>query len=327
MSKYILFLLFINIHLVAYNQIISGVVLDKQTINPISFAAIYFNGTFVGTTSDQDGHFELDITKYVSRPLTISAVGYYSFTLTDLLSGESNIIYLTPKVYEIKEVSVSTKSLTRKRRINLALFKKEFLGTSYNARKCEIMNEDDISFNYDSNKDTLKAFALKPILIKNSALGYTITYYLDKFEFEKRTKTTYFVGDILFKEDLTNSADRRSYERRRSHAYSGSSMQFFRALWNDDLESTNFKIKIPEGKELTYKDVVIQEDNNRKYLKYAMDLEIEYFPTSSNIEFRKEKVRFEQNGFFDPSGILWRGHLARMRIADWLPFEYPEALE
>jgi hypothetical protein len=134
MSKYILLLLFINIHLVAYTQIINGVVLDKQTINHISFAAIYFNGTFVGTTSDQDGHFELDITKYVSRPLTISAVGYYSFTLTDLLSGEPNIIYLTPKVYEIKEVSVSTKSLARQRRINLALFKKEFLGTSYNAR-------------------------------------------------------------------------------------------------------------------------------------------------------------------------------------------------
>ena len=186
------------------------------------------------------------------------------------------------------------------------------------------MNEDDISFNYDSDKDTLKAFALKPILIKNSALGYTITYYLDKFEFEKRTETIFLLGDILFNEDLTNAANRRSYDRRRRYAYSGSSMQFFRALWNDDIDSINFKIRTPGGTELTYKDVVIQEDNNRKYLKYPEDLEIGYFSTYSNIEFRKEKVRFEQNGFFDPSGFLWRGHLARDRIADWLPYEYTD---
>ena len=124
--------------------------------------------------------------------------------------------------------------------------------------------------------------------------------------------------------DPDDEVNRRSYERRRSNAYSGSCLQFFRALWNDDIDSTSFKIKTPGGKELAYKDVVIQEDNNRKYLTYEEDLEIGYFSSYSYIEFIQEKVHFEQNGFFDPSGILWRGHIARERIADWLPYEYTD---
>ena len=323
MRKYILISLFINFCTVAYNQVIKGTILDKQAKSTISFAAVYFSGTYVGTTSDQNGNFVLDITKYASRQLTISAVGYYSFTLTDFSTGEPCMIYLTPKVYEIEEVSVSAKSLTRKRKVNLRLFKKEFLGTSYNARKCEIINEDDITFNYGSDDDTLKVFALNPILIYNKTLGYHITYYLDKFEYDKKSKTTSFTGDIIFNEDLTiDETNKRSYERRRRYAYSGSRMHFFRALWADDLRSTRFTIKNSADEELKYEDVVIQEDNNRKFLKYTENLDIYYLSSWSPISFLKEQVFFEQDGFFDPSGILWRGQMSRKRIADWLPYEY-----
>ena len=275
MRKYILISLFINFCAVAYNQVIKGTILDNQTKSTISFAAVYFSGTFVGTTSDQDGNFELDITKYASRPLTISTVGYYSFTLTDFSTGEPCMIYLTPKVYEIEEVSVSAKSLARKRKVNLRLFKKEFLGTSYNARKCEIINEDDITFNYGSDDDTLKAFAFKPILIHNGRLGYDITYYLDKFEYYRKSKIIFFTGNILFKEDLTTY--KRFSERRRKYAYFGSRMHFFRALWADDLKSTRFTIKNSADKNIKYKRIVIQEDNNEKFLKYTENLHIYYY--------------------------------------------------
>jgi hypothetical protein len=58
MRKFILLFLFINFYIVAYNQVIKGTILDKKTKSPIYFASVYFNGTFVGTHSDQNGYFD-----------------------------------------------------------------------------------------------------------------------------------------------------------------------------------------------------------------------------------------------------------------------------
>jgi hypothetical protein len=68
---------------------------------------------------------------------------------------------MTPKVYEFSEVVINAKSHVRERKMNLRVFKDEFLGTTSNAMKCDIMNENEITFNYDSDRDTLKAFASK----------------------------------------------------------------------------------------------------------------------------------------------------------------------
>jgi len=323
MRKYILIILFSNVYLVAYNQLIDGIIMDRETEIPIPFASVYFSGTFAGTTSDQDGNFKIDVSENASMPLTISAVGYYSFSLNDFSIGESFRIYLTPKVHEIAEVVLIGKSLTRDRKKNLKLFKQEFLGTTANARRCEIINDDDITFNYGSDNDTLKAFALNPILISNGALGYSITYYLDKFEYYKKKHTIFFTGNIIFNEDLTsNESLKQFYEKRRKYAYSGSRMHFFRALWADDLKSAKFMIKNSENKDLHYKDIVIQEAFYNKFFRYTENLEIYYSTGLSNIKFLKEQVFFDQDGYFDPSGISWEGEMGRQRIADWLPYEY-----
>jgi len=170
MRKLIFVLLFIFYNVIAYNQIITGTVLDKETKRPIEFAYLYFSGTFAGTQSDINGKFELDVSKNTPSPLTISAIGYYSYILTDYLTGKHLLIFLEPKIYELKEVYIGARSLARKRKENLILFRNEFLGTTANARNCKILNENDITFNYDSDEDTLKVFASMPILIYNRAL-------------------------------------------------------------------------------------------------------------------------------------------------------------
>lgn len=42
-------------------------------------------------------------------PLTISALGYYSVTLTDFLLDKPFLIYLNSKVYELEEIVITTK--------------------------------------------------------------------------------------------------------------------------------------------------------------------------------------------------------------------------
>jgi hypothetical protein len=84
-----------------FSQIVKGRIIDSQTREAVPFAAVYFAGTFMGTTSDQEGNFQIDVTSFVSIPLTISAIGYYSYALTDFSIGGPVVILLTPKVYEI----------------------------------------------------------------------------------------------------------------------------------------------------------------------------------------------------------------------------------
>jgi hypothetical protein len=328
-KKFILVLLFTHLSTVAYNQVIKGTVLENETNIPI-IATIYFSGTFAGTLSDLNGNFELDISKNASKPLTISSIGYYSVALTDFSTDKPLIIYMTPKVYEMNEVVISSKSLVRRRKANMNLFKNLFLGTTYNARNCKIINENDITFNYDSDKDTLKAFASKPILINNNALGYKITYYLDKFEYYKKDRSMFFAGNMIFNEDLgINETQKQLYGERRNEAYLGSRMHFFRALWADDLKSAGFKVKNSSGRNLNYKDIVevIHGDSpnkNTKFLKYSETLTILYSTRLSWIVFLKEKVYFDNDGYFDQSGrgISWEGEMMNQRVGDMLPYSF-----
>jgi hypothetical protein len=327
MKKLILFILFITISLVSYNQVITGTVFDKKTNLAIDFASIYFNGTFVGTNSDLNGKFKLDISNNASMPLTISAIGYNSVALklTDFSIEEPFLVYMTPKVFELQEVVIGDKSLARKRRINLFLFKNAFLGSTANARNCEIINEKDIRFNYDSDRDTLRAFSSKPIIIDNRSLGYKVTYFLDEFELNKQNDSFYFLGSIIFNEDLTvDETKKKLYEAKREKAYIGSRMHFFRSLWENNLDSAGFVIRNEVGKNLGYKDIVFQEDSLIKFLKYPEKLYLRYDgrPYPSYIIFHDEEVYFEKNGYFNPLGIEWEGQMGNQRIADMLPYEY-----
>jgi hypothetical protein len=277
-----------------------------------------------------NGNFELDISKNISIPLTISSVGYYSITLTDYSKDKPLIIYLTPKVHELKEVVISSKSLARKRKVYLNKFKDVFLGTTDNARNCEIINENDITFNYDSCRDTLKAFASKPILINNKALGYKISYYLDKFEYYKKLNSFALLGNIIFNEDLANrNPDKQIYENRRKDAYLGSRMHFFRALWANELTTAGFIVKNSADKYLSYKDIVVEENCNfpdsiktcKKYLKYRENLQIIYSSSLSDVTLFTPNVRFDKDGNFG-LGLEWGGEMLTKRVGDMLPSEY-----
>lgn len=339
MKQALIFSLLLLLVTTCYSQVIKGTTLDAETKEHIPFAAVYFNGTLAGTTSDEDGAFELDITRFATKPLTIRAMGYETRVLESIQADESLKIYLTPKLFEIEEVKVQTKNLTKKRNSYLKLFTREFLGTSRYQKKCKILNEEDITFNYGSDNRIVKAFTRNPLRIYNGALGYEITFFLDKFEYDKNNGSLSFEGDIVFNNDLAiqQSAD-ESFISRRKHAYLGSCMHFFRALWENNLEMSGFRVVRISSKMSTfgnpsneesevmvkYEDIVFEQDLNSKYLlAFEGQLTIYYESMDeSRVSFLKPAVLFGKNGFFDPSGIRWFGYMAELRVADMLPYEY-----
>ncbi len=325
MKKLLLLLILVNHLSFLFGQIIQGTILDKQTKEKIVYAAVYFSGTFNGTYSDQNGNFKLDVSKNLSMPLSISAVGYYSVTLNNFSTGKPLTIYLTPKIYDLNEVVIKAKSLVRERKSNLLLFKNIFLGQTYNADHCMILNENDITFNYGSAKDTLRAYASKPLQIVNTALGYKITYFLDKFEYDRKSRTFFFKGEIIFNEDFTMNVNQKQlYDLQRRGAYLGSRMQFFRNLWADNLKNAEFVVQNLSGENLNYKNLVFEKSNNKKYLTYPENLIISFKSEfiKSYIVFLRDSVFFDGTGYFDASCISWEGEMASQRIGDLLPYEY-----
>ncbi len=310
-----------------HSQIIRGTVLDKSDNIKINFASVYINGTDIGTNSDQNGYFELDITKHSSLPLTISALGYYSVTLTDFSGGKPIEVYLVPKTFELKEVVIFAKSLAKERKANLKLFRNQFLGTTANGQRCVIINENDITLNNGSSGDTLKAFASKPIIIENNGLGYKITYYLDKFEYDRKGESFLYKGNAFFNEDMgAEITQKKFFEKRRKNAYLGSRNHFFSSLWANALKSNGFIVKNSEGKILNYEDIVIVRSGFKKYLSYKGNLYIYYLSNSTSpdsyIELPKDPVFFDSSGYFDGSGVKVIGQMAVQRIGDLLPYDY-----
>ncbi|PLX16392.1 MAG: hypothetical protein C0597_08020 [Marinilabiliales bacterium] len=98
-------------------------------------------------------------------------------------------------------------------------------------------------------------------------------------------------------------------------------MHFFRSLWANELHSNNFRIIESENKRVKYKDIVVEDEERNKYLKYKGSLRVYYYEIESKLVVYG-LVLFEKNGNFDPSGIKWTGSMAGRRIADWLPLDY-----
>lgn len=143
MIRILLTVLILNISFLTFSQVITGTVKDRESGEPIGFASLFFDGTFAGTTTDEMGQFELDVTKYKSRPLIISAIGYFSGELTEFSSEKPFLVLLNPRIFEIEEVSVSAKSVLKRRKECMGIFRKEFIGRTVNARRCYILNEED----------------------------------------------------------------------------------------------------------------------------------------------------------------------------------------
>lgn len=79
---------------------IKGVVKDSISGEPIPFVNIWVESETIGTTSEPNGSFSLDIKE--EKVLVFSALGYE----VKKASSKSEVILLKPKVFELKEVVI-----------------------------------------------------------------------------------------------------------------------------------------------------------------------------------------------------------------------------
>ncbi|MCP9612642.1 DUF5686 and carboxypeptidase-like regulatory domain-containing protein [Coprobacter tertius] len=86
--------------------VVTGIVTDSLTKEPLSFVSVYLKGTQSGTNTDLDGKFTLRSTSKASY-VVFSTLGYIEQTVK-IIPGQTNTlnIAMSPAVYEQKEVVV-----------------------------------------------------------------------------------------------------------------------------------------------------------------------------------------------------------------------------
>jgi hypothetical protein len=186
---------------------ITGKVIDSLTQKPVAHASVFLNNTSAGSTTKEDGTYDITNVHKGYYELIISVVGFTRHSRDITVNSNMNLpgIAIVQLTKELKEVSIGN---GRKPKLNkdLELFKKEFLGTSVNAKECKILNPEVINLQYNKIgvKEQLTATSTDFIEIENKALGYKIKYQLSDFSYTKATPYGIYKGDNKMYPDGTD---------------------------------------------------------------------------------------------------------------------------
>ena len=225
---------------------IKGKVVDYITLKPVSYINVFISGTTYGTISNLEGEFNLELDNLGVNVLVVKGIGYQSTTIAlDRAKNQHNILVkVKPKAYGISEVNVAGHDPNKEHKFNI--FKNRFLGSSRNARSCEILNANTLHLvgNYERGnvfkKWYLNVSADSFLVIKNEKLGYDITY--DLVYFKANAQGASFMGYPLFKDRINKCEDSTLIMANRINSYAGSKLHFFRALYCKQLDEAGFKV-------------------------------------------------------------------------------------
>lgn len=225
---------------------IAGIVLDKETGEPIPTVHVYISQTTIGTTTKHDGTFEFSTKLAGMHTLVVSYVGYKTETKEINFYTDQKLYFeveLTPDPIELAplEVTASNKDWQR----NFKIFRDNFIGLTNAAENTEIENPWIIDFELD-DKENLVATANRPLTIYNYTLGYEIRVDLVEFNWPKNGEPGYYLFHSSYSEiEPVNGRQKKRWEMNRRNTYLGSFEHFLKSLYQNSLKENNFDVVVP----------------------------------------------------------------------------------
>ena len=116
--KFFIFIFLIGSNVLLYGQTISGIIMEKNSNNPVEYVNIGIVGKNIGTVSDQNGKYTLQIaSEYHNDTLRFSCIGHhpYSVKISDFINLNNGNVNLEKRVYELTEVVVRPRRISEKR--------------------------------------------------------------------------------------------------------------------------------------------------------------------------------------------------------------------
>lgn len=224
---------------------LSGKIVMAGTNMPIASASVFLSNTSVGTISKEDGSFIIEKFPAGRYDLVVTILGYetYIIELNSLKLPDNFLITLQPKSKELAEVVVRNYDKNGWDKWG-DFFMEMLIGKTPNALNCKLLNKEAVMFQFSKKENILRAYASEPLLIRNDALGYNLSYELKEFEHNYKTRIFFYQGYPLFTEmEPKNNRQQNKWLLNRAQTHEGSLMHFMRSLFKNRLNEEGFEMR------------------------------------------------------------------------------------
>ncbi len=243
-----------------------GTVYEKGTKNVVPDMAIFIPYSSVGTTSAEDGSFELKKVPIGRHEIHFRHLAYELYILdydTENAKNQILTINIEPLTIIFDEVTLSADP--SKRNSYLKIFNEFCLGDVYQTKNY-LLNPDALFFYSDGN--ILRCKSKEKLLIINKQLGFQITFFLDNFNYsnsytiDDKTDESYysFAGSPLYELiEPSNFMQEVNWQKNREAAFEGSLRHFFISSYYDRWQKNGYSIrKIYKSVEAIYHDIGVE---------------------------------------------------------------------
>jgi hypothetical protein len=241
--KFFLFFISVLICLAGQGQFtLKGLVTEAGSKKNIAGASVFLSNTSIGTVTNNAGEFELAVPSG-RFDLIVTFVGYE--TLVKVITGKTDEILkleVTPKAQVLADVVVGSFEKNGWEKWG-RLFTEFFVGTSELAERCSIKNYEALKFRHNKKQNKLTVMASEPLIIENKALGYTVQYKLEDFQYDFNGKFLSYYGFPLLIPMEGSNAKQNRWVKSREEAYYGSIGHFMRAIYNNKLKEEGFEVR------------------------------------------------------------------------------------
>ncbi len=329
-----------------FSNSIRGKVTDAKTGEPLINANVFISETLWGSTTDNNGNYEIMSINPGKHELVISILGYevkikgFNIKKNQRLSFDFK---LNPKSYELDEIVVDTER-PKEWYKNLKLFKELFLGKSEFTKDCIIENELYLNFSHGSNSRNLYAETSRPLIVKNYALGFKIESILLSFSYiGGTTNLKYLIKPKYSLMEPEDENQKREWEKNRAIAYYGSMNHLLSSLVNRKSNEEGYMILLSSeintdknrpimgGKMPTKKDSLLRPGmlKGETIMKFKDYLYVNYFNELSDkqlisyLKLNYEDVTIDKYGYTQEAiPFICIGHFAKTGMANILPKYY-----
>ncbi len=346
----------------SFSQTITGTVREKGTGLPLPLANVFINNTTIGAATDVDGKFRLSGNFSNDIELVASFVGYVTEVKTVSFRGKNEVqidFQLAFNESNLSEVELKAKRDKSWER-ELRRFEEAFLALPDDPYKAdiEILNPWVLDFGKvkaSKGPNYIQATTQEPLKIKNKALGYDLTYYLQDFRVMRNG--TRFFGQVFYEPSKSeNPQESEQWIKARENNYHSSLRDLNQSILLNSRDSLDFNIyhALPEKmdrkrtndfyEELDKSIVLIPKDSilrrpmgdgsYRVFLPGRMEVHhldkswrndyyTNVYHAISWIEAPEGYYDIDLRGtLINPTQLILSGYLSRQRVARILPLDF-----
>jgi len=335
----------IKIH--AQEVAIRGSVVDAETNQPLPGVNVFIDQTSLGSATDIRGRYAIEALTPGSYVVVASMIGFEpASNPIEIRPGDSLLaahFSLNPSVTALDTLTV-VQERPHAWYQQLGTFLDEFLGASGNGKGAEILNPYYLDFVDEDG--VLTATAAAPLVIRNHALGYRITYILSSFKSDRNEQTLNVQGRFHFEELVPeNERQQKAWDRRRDQAFRGSLQHLLwslvRGVWRQQGFIVNvYKPDTGDSNRIDRSALVLSEENPLftpvmgDYLflmRFPDYLHMVYGDEQSWIDLPSDMAHIHESGYVyapahSPGSLVLYGDLTKRRLADLLPRDYGSSL-